>query len=132
MKKYQDAISDLDKALSIRKNASFYDTRGWAFFFVDRLEEARQDAISALEMNPEAYNSRALLHRIEVEQGNKEEALKSLKSYLSKYEGKDIEDNYFLILKYFTNEVTLEELKNNPEWDNLRVALEYYYLSDNE
>jgi tetratricopeptide (TPR) repeat protein len=132
MENYLDTISDLNNALSIIENASFYDTRGWAFFFLDRLEEARQDAISALELDSEAYNSRALLYRIEVEKGNKEEALESLKSYISQYEGKDVKDDYFLILKYFVNEVTIEELKNNPIWDDLKVALKYYYISDNQ
>ncbi|GAI90840.1 unnamed protein product, partial [marine sediment metagenome] len=47
------------------KSSNFYDTRGWAFFFLDRLEEARQDAITALELDSEAYNARALLYRIE-------------------------------------------------------------------
>ena len=132
MEKYLDTISDLNKALSMVDNASFYDTRGWAFFFLDRLEEARHDAISALELDSETYNARALLYRIELKQGNTEEALKSLKSYISKYRRKDVKDNYFLILKYFVNEATLDDLKNNPEWDNLRVALKYYQISDNQ
>jgi hypothetical protein len=71
------------------------------------------------------YSSRALLYRIEVEQGNKEDALKSLKSYISKYEGEDFKDNYYLVLRYFTNEVTLEELENKPDWENLKVAVVY-------
>lgn len=72
------------------------------------------------------------MYRIEVELGNEEKALKSLKSYISKYEGTDIEDKYFLILKYFVNEVTLEELKNNPGWDDISFALEYYYASNSK
>lgn len=124
--KYQDAISDLNEALAISETAPFYDTRGWAYFFLDSLEEARQDAVSALELDSEAYNARALLYRIEIQKGDKDEALTSLKSYISNYEGKDIKDNYFWILKYFTNEVTLEYLKNNPQWDDLRIALKYY------
>lgn len=124
MKKFEDAVGWLNIALVFLKEAFIYDSRGWAFFFLGQLEEARQDALYALELDPECYYSRALLYRIEVEQGNSEEALSSLRSYLSKYEDKIIQDNSFLILKYFTNEVTLEVIKNNPDWDDLRVALE--------
>ena len=124
--KYQDAITDLDKALSISEEATFYDTRGWAFFFLERLEEAHQDAISALELDSEAYNARALLYRVEVKKGKAEEAVTSLKNYLSKYEGTEIKDPYFLILRYFANEVALEHLRNNPHWEDLKVALRHY------
>ena len=104
--KYLDTISDLNKALSISKTASFYDTRDWAFFFLDRLQETRQDAISALELDSDAYYSRALLYRIEVQEGNEEEALTSLKNYILKYEERDIRDDNFLILRYFVDEIT--------------------------
>jgi len=128
--KYLDTIVDLNKALSIDKTASSYDTRGWAFFFLNRFEEAHQDAISALELDSESYNSRALLYRIEIQKGNKEEALASLKRYMSQYQGEDIKDNYFLVLKYLSNEVTLDYLKNCRDWENLKVALKNYQMSD--
>jgi tetratricopeptide (TPR) repeat protein len=131
MERYLDAVSDLDEALTISEKSYYYDARGWAYFFLGKLEEARQDAISALELDSEAYNCRALLYRIEVQKGNREKALASLKNYISKYEEKDIKDNYFLILKYFANEITLDDLKNNPEWEDLKVALKYYLVSDN-
>jgi tetratricopeptide (TPR) repeat protein len=124
--RYLDAISDLNKALAITNDACSYDTRGWALFFLNRLEEARQDAISALELDSEAFNARALLFRIEVREGNAEEALASLKNYISNHEGAEVKDQYFLILKYFANDISLEHLKNNPQWDDLSVALRNY------
>ena len=82
--------------------------------------------MSALELDSEAYNARALLYRVAVKKGNAGEALTSLKSYLSNYEGTEIKDPYFLILRYFVNEVALEHLQNNPHWDDLKVALRHY------
>ena len=127
--KYLDTISDLNKALAIDKTARSYDTRGWAFFFLDRFEEAHQDAVSALELDSECFNSRALLYRIEIQEGDKEEASASLKRYMSTYQGKDTKDNYFLVLKYFSNEVTLDYLKNCRDWEDLKVALINYQMS---
>jgi tetratricopeptide (TPR) repeat protein len=128
--KYLDSITDLNKALSIDKTSSSYDTRGWAFFFLDRFEEAYQDAVAALEIDSECFNSRALLYRIEIQKGNKEEAVASLKRYMLKYQGEDLNDNYFLVLKYLSNEVTLDYLKKCRDWEDLKVALINYQMSN--
>ena len=124
--RYREAISDLDKALALSDEAAFYDTRGWACFFLDQLEEARQDALSALALDPDLHNARALLFRIEVQEGNADEASRSLNYYLSNAKGMGIEDDYLLVLRYFANEIPLDSIKNNPQWDDLSVALRYY------
>lgn len=138
LERYQDAITELNKVLSIIEVSAFYDTRGWAFFYLERLADARRDAKSALKLDPEYYPSRALIYRIDFAQGNKKEASLSLQKYIIEHGGeenanpktkekKEILDNYFLLLKYFVNEVSIEELQNTAEWDDLRVAL-YYYI----
>jgi tetratricopeptide (TPR) repeat protein len=123
---YQEALNDIDKALSIDEKAMYYDSRGWACFYLNMLDEARRDALAALELDPATYFSKALLYRIEVRTGNADQALEELKKFLVTIERKDGKNQGYLLLQYFAGELPLEYLKNDPYWDDLKVALKDY------
>lgn len=72
---YKNAINDLSKGLSIRRDVRFFYTRGYCYYVLDNLEPASADLDSALRINPD--HNGALTHKAAIlNRANKyEEAL---------------------------------------------------------
>lgn len=75
---------------------------------------ARRDGLSALELDPESYSTRALLYRVDVRLGRPQETAQALREYVSARNGREIRDGYFVVLRYLRNEEDLASLKANP------------------
>jgi len=120
---YGDAICDLDKAIRLEPLVEFYESRGWAHFHAGNMEKAEEDAKTISSMNPDSGWVPALLYRIRLSQGRREEGLTLLRQHLKTRE--DNEDApVHPLLRFFLGEGAMESLKNDSVmWPDYEVAI---------
>ncbi|NUM33343.1 MAG: protein kinase [Candidatus Brocadiae bacterium] len=102
---YQKALEDINKSLSLQKEASSYYHRGLIYKEIDKMDEAFQDCNVALEMSPRddnAYNLRGIIY---LSRGLFENAIKDFSKAISLSPGDIVYrfnrgEAYFMAKKY--------------------------------
>jgi len=120
---YQEAIKDLNHAIRLEPQVEYYESRGWAHFHAGDFGSAEKDAKRVTAMSTDSASAPALLYRIRLSQGRKEEGRALLREYVKTHEND--EDAMLLpLLRFFLGEAKMESLKDDVDmWPYYGVAI---------
>jgi len=125
--RFSNAVLDASKAISLSKHPAYYDTRAWAYYYLEDYKKARNDAEAALQLDQYYFYSRALLFRLDVEEFGKEAAIQYLRDYVSELPLEQMEKDDYLLLQYFLGHVSINVLKDYPQWFTFKTTLKFGY-----